>query len=81
MTSRITTAAAVIFAGATAMSPAFAQDVKLPNTMAFTAYDTGTSGFNIAVGVGKMMKDKYGSWSRQWEPAATSRRKACSNSA
>ena len=59
MTSRITTAAAVIFAGATAMSPAFAQDVKLPNTMAFTAYDTGTSGFNIAVG--KMMKDKYGS--------------------
>ena len=61
MTSRITTAAAVIFAGATAMSPAFAQDVKLPTTMAFTAYDTGTSGFNIAVGVGKMMKDKYGS--------------------
>ena len=28
--------------------------------MAFTAYDTGTAGFNIAVGVGKMMKDKYG---------------------
>ena len=26
----------------------------------FTAYDTGTAGFNIAVGVGKMMKDKYG---------------------
>ena len=60
MTSRITTAAAVIFASATAMSPVFAQDVKLPTTMAFTAYDTGTSGFNIAVGVGKMMKDKYG---------------------
>ena len=26
----------------------------------FTAYDTGTAGFNIAVAVGKMMKDKYG---------------------
>jgi TRAP transporter TAXI family solute receptor len=26
-----------------------------------TAYDTGTAGFNITVGVGKMMKDKYGS--------------------
>ena len=26
-----------------------------------TAYDTGTSGFNITVAVGKMMKDKYGS--------------------
>src|SRR3954467_14835631 len=36
-----------------------AQDVKLPPTLTFTAYDTGTAGFNIAVGVGKMMKDKY----------------------
>src|SRR3954449_3530373 len=40
--------------------PAHAQDVKLPPTMTFTAYDTGTAGFNIAVAVGKMMKDKYG---------------------
>src|SRR3954449_11264558 len=37
-----------------------AQDVNLPPTMTFTAYDTGTAGFNIAVAVGKMMKDKYG---------------------
>jgi TRAP transporter TAXI family solute receptor len=37
-----------------------AEDVKLPATMTFTAYDTGTAGFNIAVAVGKMMKDKYG---------------------
>src|SRR6201989_1593380 len=28
--------------------------------MTFTAYDTGTAGFNIAVAVGKMMKDRYG---------------------
>ena len=28
--------------------------------MTFTAYDTGTAGFNIALAVGKMMKDKYG---------------------
>lgn len=45
---------------ALAASAAFAQDVKLPSTLTFTAYDTGTAGFNIAVGVGKMMKDKYG---------------------
>ncbi len=38
----------------------FAEDIKLPATLTFTAYDTGTAGFNIAVGVGKMMKDKYG---------------------
>ena len=42
-------------------SAVHAQDVKLPPTMTFTAYDTGTAGFNIAVAVGKMMKDKYGS--------------------
>lgn len=61
MTRHITTVAAMVLAGAAAVSPALAQDIKLPATMAFTAYDTGTSGFNIAVGVGKMMKDKYGS--------------------
>jgi TRAP transporter TAXI family solute receptor len=44
-----------------AVAPACADDVKLPPTMAMTAYDTGTAGFNITVGVGKMMKDKYGS--------------------
>jgi TRAP transporter TAXI family solute receptor len=43
------------------MPAAQAEDVKLPPTMTFTAYDTGTAGFNIAVAVGKMMKDKYGS--------------------
>src|SRR3954462_1781231 len=42
------------------MPSAQAEDVKLPPTMTFTAYDTGTAGFNIAVAVGKMMKDKYG---------------------
>jgi TRAP transporter TAXI family solute receptor len=39
---------------------AHAQDVKLPQTLTFTAYDTGSSGFNIAVAVGKMFKDKHG---------------------
>ena len=43
-----------------ALPAAHAEDVKLPPTMTFTAYDTGTAGFNIAVAVGKMMKDKYG---------------------
>jgi TRAP transporter TAXI family solute receptor len=53
----------VVFASLSlvAGAPARADDIKLPPTMAMTAYDTGTSGFNITVGVGKMMKDKYGS--------------------
>ncbi len=33
---------------------------KLPSTLTFTAYDTGSSGFNIAVAVGKTLKDKHG---------------------
>jgi TRAP transporter TAXI family solute receptor len=35
------------------------QDIKLPGTLTLTAYDTASSGFNIAVAVGKMFKDKY----------------------
>jgi TRAP transporter TAXI family solute receptor len=33
---------------------------KLPSTLTFTAYDTGSSGFNIAVAVGKTLKDNHG---------------------
>ena len=39
---------------------ASAQDVKLPHTLTLTAYDTGSSGFNMAVAIGKAFKDKYG---------------------
>jgi TRAP transporter TAXI family solute receptor len=53
-------ALASVAALAASVSMASAQDVKLPPTLTFTAYDTGTAGFNIAVAVGKMMKDKYG---------------------
>jgi TRAP transporter TAXI family solute receptor len=51
---------AVASAALLTLPVARAQDVKLPPTMTFTAYDTGTAGFNIAVAVGKMMKDRYG---------------------
>ncbi len=42
-----------------AATPSFAQEAKLPATVTMTAYDTGSSGFNIAVAVGKVLKDKY----------------------
>jgi TRAP transporter TAXI family solute receptor len=38
-----------------------AENVKLPESLTLTAYDTGSSGFNIAVAVGKTLKDKNGS--------------------
>jgi TRAP transporter TAXI family solute receptor len=56
-------AAIALAATAATASPALAQ-AKLPPTVTMTAYDTGTSGFNIAVAIGKMMKDKYGSDAR-----------------
>ncbi len=34
---------------------------KLPSEMAWTAYDTGSSGFNIAVAIAQPLKQKYGS--------------------
>jgi TRAP transporter TAXI family solute receptor len=62
MIRRIVALASVALAGVLLLLPpaARAEDVKLPPTLTFTAYDTGTAGFNIAVAVGKMMKDKYG---------------------
>ena len=62
MIHRTITLASIAVASASLLTlpAARAQDIKLPPTMTFTAYDTGTAGFNIAVAVGKMMKDKYG---------------------
>jgi len=39
---------------------AAAQDVKLPPTMAWTAYDVGSNGYNQAVAIGAALKNKYG---------------------
>ncbi|HEX2215399.1 MAG TPA: TAXI family TRAP transporter solute-binding subunit [Xanthobacteraceae bacterium] len=56
------TSIAALAASVLLMAPAAqAQDVKLPSTLTLTAYDTGSSGFNMAVGVGKALQDKYGS--------------------
>jgi TRAP transporter TAXI family solute receptor len=48
-------AAALLAAGA-----ASAQDIKVPQSLTMTAYDTGSSGFNMTVAVGKMFKEKHG---------------------
>jgi TRAP transporter TAXI family solute receptor len=44
-----------------AAGPVLAQAGKLPETLSATAYDTGTSGFNMAVAIGQMLKNKHGS--------------------
>jgi TRAP transporter TAXI family solute receptor len=56
------TAVAAVLAAAALIAPrgAEAQAIKLPDSLTLTAYDTGSSGFNIAVAVGKALKDKHG---------------------
>jgi len=60
MTAR-TPAAVAAFVCVVALGlPCFGQG-KLPAEMAWTAYDTGSSGFNIAVAIGQQFKQKYAS--------------------
>lgn len=55
-----TSCATAALALALAAAVGGAQAQKLPPSVTMTAYDTGSSGFNIVVAVGKMMKDKHG---------------------
>jgi TRAP transporter TAXI family solute receptor len=59
--SRVALMAAVAaFAAVPAgFTPVSAQDIQLPKQMSWTAYDTGSSGFNIAVAIGQQAK-KHG---------------------
>ncbi len=47
---------AVLFAAA---GSALAQNVKLPTTLTWTAYDVGSGGYNQAVAIGNALKNKY----------------------
>lgn len=51
---------AAFVAAAGLAAPSFADDVKLPSTVAWSAYNTGTTGYNQSVAIGKALKDKYG---------------------
>jgi TRAP transporter TAXI family solute receptor len=43
---------------AVAAAPAAAQSIKLPETIAWTAYDVGSGGYNQAVAIGNALKNK-----------------------
>lgn len=61
ITRRLATAMACSAVALAAALPAHAaDDANLPKSITMSAYDTGSSGFNIAVAVGKMMKEKHG---------------------
>jgi len=54
-----TLTAALLISGAS-VGFALADEVKLPGTLAWSAYNTGTTGYNQSVAIGKALKDKYG---------------------
>ncbi|MDP2334413.1 MAG: TAXI family TRAP transporter solute-binding subunit [Reyranella sp.] len=52
--------AAAAFAPASAFAQAAKTDIKLPNTLVWTAYDVGSSGYAQAIGIGSILKNKVG---------------------
>jgi len=52
-------AAAFIAVSALAPTQAAAADAKLPATLAWSAYDVGSGGYNQSVGIGNALKQKY----------------------
>lgn len=52
-------AAAFFAASALAATQAAAAEAKLPATLAWSAYDVGSGGYNQAVGIGNALKQKY----------------------
>ncbi|MGE0660683.1 MAG: TAXI family TRAP transporter solute-binding subunit [Reyranellaceae bacterium] len=53
------TAAAALLAPGLALAQA-KSDIKLPNTLVWTAYDVGSSGYAQAVGIGSILKNSVG---------------------
>jgi TRAP transporter TAXI family solute receptor len=49
-----------IVAGLVLANPAKAADIKLPATLAWTAYDVGSGGYNQAVAIGNALKNRLG---------------------
>ncbi|MGH1351014.1 MAG: TAXI family TRAP transporter solute-binding subunit [Methyloligellaceae bacterium] len=60
MSSRSFIGLGMLLAATVTTSPLLADDVKLPKTVAWSAYNTGTTGYNQAVAIGKALKDAYG---------------------
>ena len=42
-----------------AQEPHTEQPIEFPSTMAWSAYNLGTTGYNQAVAIGKVLKDHY----------------------
>jgi hypothetical protein len=54
------TLAAALAAGAIFVAAASAAEIALPDQISWTAYDTGSAGYNQAVAVGSALKNELG---------------------
>ncbi len=59
MKSRTQLLITTIVAAFTLPAASIAGEVKLPSTLAWSAYNTGTTGYNQSVAIGKALKHKY----------------------
>jgi len=60
MKFRIAAIGVTLAAASLIAQPALAADPELPDTLAWSAYDVGSAGYNQAVGIGAALKNKYG---------------------
>ena len=60
MSAKSILAAGAVIAVMAVPMVASAAEVKLPATVAWSAYNTGTTGYNQSVAIGKALKDAYG---------------------
>ncbi|MEB2320851.1 MAG: C4-dicarboxylate ABC transporter, partial [Pseudomonadota bacterium] len=60
MKKRFAAIGATLAAVTLVAQPALAADPKLPDTLAWSAYDVGSGGYNQAVAIGAALKNKYG---------------------
>ncbi len=60
MRTRLAAMGAALAGLASIVPPALAADPKLPATMAWSAYDVGSGGYNQAVAIGSAFKNRYG---------------------
>lgn len=60
MKFKLATAGALLAAATLITQPAFAAAPDLPETLAWSAYDVGSGGYNQAVAIGSALKNKYG---------------------
>jgi uncharacterized protein len=60
MNARTLILGAALAAAAGPAAPSLADDVKLPATVAWSTYNTDTTGYKQSVAIGKALKDKFG---------------------